>query len=126
MFERRVVRLATVAAAVLGLAAGIAYAAIPDPDGKIHACFDNKGVLRVIDPAVSGCGAKETPITLHPFSGTPAGGDLAGNYSKPEHCEQGSHAEQARDRARRSRHEYGTDQKSDSSPSLEMTWVGLT
>ena len=83
MFRRRAVRLATVAAVVLALAAGIAYAAIPDPDGKIHGCYGVKGNLRVIDPAVSGCDPKETPITLHQFSGTPAGGDLAGNYPNP-------------------------------------------
>jgi hypothetical protein len=83
MFQRRAVRLATVSAAVLALAAGIAYAAIPDPDGKIHGCYGNKGNLRVIDPAVSACDARETPITLHQFSGTPAGGDLTGNYPNP-------------------------------------------
>src|SRR3954451_6974922 len=42
------------AAAVLALGcAGIAYSAIPDSGGVIHACFKDNGDLRVIDTAAS-------------------------------------------------------------------------
>jgi len=46
----------------LGLA-GVAYAAIPGPDGVIHGCYQTiKGSLRVIDSSAS-CSAGETPLT---------------------------------------------------------------
>ena len=46
------------------MAAGLAYAAIPDPDGTIHACRQkSNGHLRVIDPAVSSCTNAELPLS---------------------------------------------------------------
>ena len=53
--------------AVLALvvaAAGGAVAAIPDPDGTIHACLRN-GSLRVIDAAAAECQAGETPLAFN-------------------------------------------------------------
>jgi len=53
--------------AVLALvvaAAGGAVAAIPDPDGTIHACL-RSGNLRVIDAAVAECQAGETPLAFN-------------------------------------------------------------
>jgi hypothetical protein len=38
-----------VVAALLVVAAGVSYAAIPSSNGTISACKDNKGQLRVID-----------------------------------------------------------------------------
>jgi hypothetical protein len=47
------------AAAVLALAAGVAYGSIPDGEGVIHGCYKtNKGDLRVID---TGCCATARP-----------------------------------------------------------------
>jgi hypothetical protein len=69
--RRRVLRLALVTTALLGLAGGIAYATIPD-DGKVfHACMLNKvGTIRLIDPTLlssnlmSKCSSSlETPVT---------------------------------------------------------------
>lgn len=55
----------------IGLAGGgvgAAIASIPDPDGTIHGCVNNRaaGVLRIIDPSTGAtCGASETPLTFH-------------------------------------------------------------
>jgi len=50
------------AAALLALAAGVAYATIPDGQGVIHACYKtNKGDLRVID--TGGCAVGELPLS---------------------------------------------------------------
>jgi hypothetical protein len=59
----RIAVLATAAVAGLGLAAGIAYATIPD-SGVIHGCYQkNDGQLRVIDTqAGAGCRASEQPL----------------------------------------------------------------
>jgi hypothetical protein len=55
-------------AALLALAAGAAYATIPDAQGVIHACYDNQsGQARIVDTTPNslpkGCGAKETAIS---------------------------------------------------------------
>ena len=50
------------AAGVMALASGIAYATIPDDDGVIHGCYSARGILRVIDPAVTDCSAGETAL----------------------------------------------------------------
>lgn len=53
MLERKMRgRAGLVAFLVVGLvvSAGMAYAAIPDGDGVIHACWDEGGELRVLDP----------------------------------------------------------------------------
>ena len=52
-------------AVVVGGAAGVAYASIPDEGGVIHACYANKdGVLRIIDPEMGAtCTSKETPVS---------------------------------------------------------------
>jgi len=54
-----------VAGAVLALAAGIAYAAIPDNGGVIHACYKNvNGLLRVVDSASpAACRQSETALS---------------------------------------------------------------
>jgi hypothetical protein len=50
------------AAALLAVAAGVAYAAIPDGQGVIHACYKvNKGDLRVIDSGA--CAAGEAGVS---------------------------------------------------------------
>jgi hypothetical protein len=52
---------------IVALAAGVAYATIPDAQGVIHACYDKQsGQVRIVDTAPNtlpkGCGAKETAI----------------------------------------------------------------
>ena len=62
--RRGLVLLAVVAA--LGLAAGIAYSAIPDSGGVYTACMQKStGALRLIDPSVSTnrCTSAETQVT---------------------------------------------------------------
>jgi hypothetical protein len=51
--------------ALLLLAGGIAYAAIPDANGTIHACYKtSNGSLRVIDPGAGGtCNSSETGLS---------------------------------------------------------------
>ena len=60
-------RLALLAAAVTAVVAGVSYAAVPDGDGMIHACFDRQsGQLRIFDPETNtpkACGSKETAIS---------------------------------------------------------------
>ena len=45
------------------LAAGAAFATIPDSNGVIHACYKNGGQLRVIDPDSASCGSNETALS---------------------------------------------------------------
>jgi len=60
---RRGGRLLGVAAFLLAVAGGIAYATIPDSSGVIHACFLNQeGQLRVIDTGAT-CRRNETPLS---------------------------------------------------------------
>jgi hypothetical protein len=59
-------RVALGVLALAGLAAGAAYAAIPDAAGVIHGCYrtstgDEKGQLRVVEDPAS-CRSNETPI----------------------------------------------------------------
>ena len=50
--------------AVLALGAGVGYASIPDAGGVIHACYDSKSLLRVIDvQAGDACKKGETPLS---------------------------------------------------------------
>lgn len=53
------------AAALLGIASGIAYATIPGSNGTINGCYEKRtGVLRVIDAeAGKACLSAETPIS---------------------------------------------------------------
>jgi hypothetical protein len=44
------------------LAAGVAYASIPDSSGVIHGCYTNNQVLRVIDSATQTCAMNETAL----------------------------------------------------------------
>ena len=57
-------RLAVLGAAgVLAAASGIAYAAIPGPDGVIHGCVNASGAVRVIDPGAGGsCSTGESAL----------------------------------------------------------------
>src|SRR5688572_25782723 len=51
------------AAAAVALAVPVAYAAITiGPDGVIHACYDKKGMLRIV-ASESSCSQNETPIS---------------------------------------------------------------
>jgi hypothetical protein len=55
--------LAALAASVLALGGGMAYASIPDAGGVIHACYAQKdGSLRVIDSPSQTCQSKETAL----------------------------------------------------------------
>jgi hypothetical protein len=45
------------------LAAGAAFATIPDSNGVIHACYKSGGQLRVIDPDTGSCGSNETALS---------------------------------------------------------------
>jgi hypothetical protein len=60
--KRWAIPIAAVLVAIVG--AGIAVAAIPDANGVIHGCRDNKtGALRVIDSeAGQECGSRETAL----------------------------------------------------------------
>jgi type VI protein secretion system component Hcp len=62
--QRRSMRVAMLAAALLAVAGGLAYATIPDSGGVIHACYLTKlGTLRVIDPSAGQqCTSLETAI----------------------------------------------------------------
>jgi hypothetical protein len=65
MFRSIRIRRLFVALAVLvvPLAAGVAYATIPDPTGTIHACYSKSGgTLRVIDASVTNCKSGETAL----------------------------------------------------------------
>jgi hypothetical protein len=62
--RKKKLAIVTLAAAVV-LAAGAAYAAIPDGNGVINGCYTNKGgILRVIDPSAGQrCSSLETPLS---------------------------------------------------------------
>jgi len=71
--RRRIFAFAVVVA-VLALAGGIAYAAIPDSNGVIHGCFKTVGgQLRVIDTSTTSCLPSETAISWNQMGppGTP-------------------------------------------------------
>jgi Collagen triple helix repeat (20 copies) len=62
-------RVAGIAGLTVGLVAGgagIAYAAVPDPDGTIHGCVSKlTGTIRVIDPSTGAkCNALENPLNF--------------------------------------------------------------
>ncbi len=63
MKRKLLIALTTVSA--LALAAGVAYATIPDDQGVIHACYKtDNGQLRVVDVGGgSGCGPSESAVT---------------------------------------------------------------
>jgi hypothetical protein len=52
--------LAAIGLAVVGTVGAVAT--IPDASGTIHACYDKKGGLRVIDSATATCDKKETAL----------------------------------------------------------------
>jgi hypothetical protein len=55
--------VAIAAGAALLVAAGVAYATIPGPDGVIHGCYARSGgSLRVIDASVTNCKSTETSL----------------------------------------------------------------
>jgi hypothetical protein len=61
MTRRPIIALAVSAFAAAALAAGVAYATIPDGQGVIHACYKaNKGDLRVVDDGA--CASGEVPL----------------------------------------------------------------
>jgi hypothetical protein len=66
IFGLRGRRLVVAAAAIFALAAGIAYAAIPDANGTYHACMlKTLGTIRIVDPATQRCNATlETAIAF--------------------------------------------------------------
>lgn len=55
-------RFVILAALLLVAGTGVAVAAIPGAGGAIHACYDSKGNLRVIDAGQS-CSKHETPLS---------------------------------------------------------------
>ncbi len=62
--SRRVRAGALIALAGACVAAGIAYASVPDSDGVIHGCYAKDGSLRVVDTDASqSCDKKETSLT---------------------------------------------------------------
>jgi hypothetical protein len=62
-FSRQSVALALVGVGI-AFGAGVGFSAIPGTGGIISGCYDQKGVLRVIDAdAGQTCGSKETPLT---------------------------------------------------------------
>lgn len=64
--SRWLTALAALTAGLVVGGAGIAYAAIPDPDGTIHGCVNQAGVLRVIDPAAGDtCKGSETTLDFN-------------------------------------------------------------
>jgi hypothetical protein len=68
-------------AVLLALAAGIAYAAIPDGQGVIHACYKtNKGDVRVIDSGP--CAAGEAALAWNQ-TGPPGPQGLQGSQGPP-------------------------------------------
>ena len=82
-------RVAIAAVALFAVAGGLAYAAIPDASGVIHACYrtstdDQKGQLRVVESAAS-CRNNESPtqwnVTGAPGAQGPAGEDGADGTS---------------------------------------------
>jgi hypothetical protein len=63
-FLRKHVAVGAVAAAALLVAAGVAYATIPDGNGVIHGCYAKSGgALRVIDASVRNCPKSETALS---------------------------------------------------------------
>ena len=58
--SKRAVAIGAVAVAVL--AAGAAYATIPDGGGVIHGCYASNGALKVIDAATAHCAKNETAL----------------------------------------------------------------
>jgi len=57
--------VATIAALAIVVAAGVAWATIPDGSGVIHSCFKKQGgALRLIDPGAGGnCGSSENTLS---------------------------------------------------------------
>jgi hypothetical protein len=67
-------RIALLCAALLGIAAVGAYAAIPGANGLITACVNPKGSLKVIDAeAGETCGSQQTLTWSQTSSGLPIG-----------------------------------------------------
>src|SRR5262245_31945593 len=54
--------LAVALTTLSALAAGLAYAGIPDDQGVIHGCYNASGQLRVVDAPGEACGAGQTSI----------------------------------------------------------------
>jgi hypothetical protein len=59
-------------AALVVALAGVTYAAIPGPDGTVHACYDVRGALRVIDSDAT-CDTKNGETALNFSQKGPAG-----------------------------------------------------
>ena len=66
----RVILLGAITALAAG---GVAYAAIPGPNGVIHGCYDNKGALSVIDSSTS-CHPNQTALNWNQTGPTGATG----------------------------------------------------
>jgi hypothetical protein len=64
--------LVVATAALVVALAGVTYAAIPGPDGTVHACYDARGSLRVIDSAAT-CDTKNGETALNFSQQGPAG-----------------------------------------------------
>jgi hypothetical protein len=80
-----------VAAALLAVAAGAGYAAIPGSSGTISACKDNKGVLRVIDAeAGQSCGNNQQLLTWNQQGPAGAQGEPGGPLAYAKVSEDGT------------------------------------
>ncbi len=62
---RRWTAVAAIAALVIAVGAGIAWASIPDANGVLHTCYKNSG-WRVIDAPAESCKSSETPLAVDP------------------------------------------------------------
>jgi hypothetical protein len=57
-------RIVLVGLGALAVAGGLAYAAIPDGNGTIHACvLNSQGQVRIVDPAQAPCKGNETALS---------------------------------------------------------------
>jgi len=79
----RSTRFWLVTAVVTAVFAGAAYAAIPSPDGVIHACYlRSGGALRVIDASVTNCKSGETSLNWDQ-QGQPGPSGAQGEQGEP-------------------------------------------
>jgi hypothetical protein len=97
--NRKTKSIAFTVAALLALAAGAAYATIPDAQGVIHACYKASGQLRVTD--AGSCGSGENALAWNQTGppgppGPPAGPALFAVVTKDGTLQSGTAVASAR------------------------------